>query len=341
MKIPTTKQRDTGPKAKLDLAASAQASRFERKTRWRFQRDGKDIGPFSPKDLRALMQKGEVTEDMQVFEEGSQKWHRVGDVPEFANYLFDIARERQRQLEHADHEKAEAAVRTAHKTRSMISRVAIVGVLGVVGAASWIALTSAATAPANLSKGLYRELALGEVRPWSPPSDDAAYKLAIEQEPLPEKKVEKAVVRKGGGSRRSDGGEAEGGGGGALVDTDRSGGAVVSGSKVTTMSFDEDDGGGATRTLSGGEVQNVANRVAGKVRGCMAGEAQRRPDFRGATVAFSIDPTGSLTGVRITNGGVVTGALVSCVRKATNSVHIEPFAGGGRRIEMPIAVGTY
>lgn len=336
-----TKKRDTGQKQRIDLAGSGQASRFERKTRWRFQRDGKDIGPFAPRDLRALMQKGEVTEDMQVFEEGTQKWHRVGDVPEFANYLFEIARDRQRQLEHAEHERAEAAVRTAHRTKGVISRVAVVGVLGVIGAASWIAFTSAATAPANLGKGLYRDLALGEVRPWTPPSDEMAYKLAIEPEPIPEKKAEKAVARKGGARRSGDGETGGNGDGGSLVDTDRSGGAVVSGSNVTSMSFDDDDESGATRTLSGGEVQDVANRVAGKVRGCMAKEAQRRPDFRGATVGFSLDPSGSLTGVRITNGGVVTSALVSCVRKATGSVRIEPFAGGGRRIEMPVAVGTY
>ncbi|GMV42804.1 MAG: hypothetical protein AMXMBFR64_45200 [Myxococcales bacterium] len=330
--------RGSGAPGKLDLAASAQASRFERKTRWRYQRDGKDIGPFSPKDLRTQMQKGDVDEDTQVFEEGQQRWVRVGDVPEFANYLFEVARERQRKTEHAEHERAEAAVRAGHKTRSWVSRVAILAALGVVGALSWVALTSASTAPANLARGMLRDPAFGEVRPWTAPTEQTGYRLTIEQEPLPEeKKVEKAAIRKPG--RRTVDGEPEPGG--ALVDTNQGDGAVVSGSTVTTMSFDDEDEGGATRALGSGEVQEVANKVAGKVRGCMAAEAQRRPEFRGATLAFSLEPKGSVGGVRILNGGVVTSALVSCVRKATGSVRVEPFAGGGRRIEIPIAVGTY
>lgn len=337
MRQTSDKARGAEAPGKLDLAASVQASRFERKTRWRYQRDGMDFGPFAPKDLRAEMQKGQVDEDTRVFEEGQQRWVRVGDVPEFANYLFEVARERQRQTEHAEHERVEAAVRTAHKTRSWVSRVAVLAALGIAGAASWVALTAASTAPANMTKGMLRDLALGEVRPWTAPTEQTGYKLAIEQEIVPEeKKVEKTTGRRAG--RRNDDGEPEAGG--ALVNTDRGGGAVVSGSSVTTMSFEDEDDG-VTRALGSGEVQDVANRVGGKVRGCMASEAQRRPDFRGATVAFSLEPKGSIGGVRILNGGVVTSALVSCVRKATSSVHVEPFSGGGRRIEIPIAVGTY
>jgi hypothetical protein len=322
---------------KLDLSGKAGA-RFERKTRWRYQRDGKDFGPFSPSDLRTRMSNGEISEDTQVFEEGQQRWFRLGDVPEFAAAMFEIARERQRKLEHQQHEQVEAAMRSAHKTRGWISRVAIVAVLAAAGGTAWIVMNAHSGTPAAFAKSMYKTLELGEVHEWTPPTAESGFKLPIDKEILPEvAKPEKAARKSSGKRGDSASGSASGGG---LVDSDKSGGAVVSGSSVTTMSFDDDSESGS-RTLGAGEVQEVANRVAGKARGCFAAEVQRRPEFRGATLSFSIQPSGTLGGVRLQEGGMVTSALVSCVRKATGGVRIDPFAGGGRRIEIPIAVGAH
>ena len=328
--------RSTTQGADQDRAAKL-AARFEKKTRWRYEKGGKDFGPFSPADLRKEMAKGDVTADTQVFEEGQQRWYRVADVPEFANYLFDLARQRQRQAEHADAERAEAAVRTGHATRRMVSRVAVLAILTGFGVTAYVMLTAATVEPSNFADGIYCNLELGDVPEWTIPTPETSFKLPIEKEVLPEKKAAANGTRKSG--RRGEA-TANGGGSGPLVDSDRSGGAVVSGSRVTTMSFDDDEEGGGSRSLTSDEVQSVANRAAGKLRGCMAAEARRRDGFTGATVAFSIEPRGSLGGVRLLNGGMVSGALVSCVRKATGSIHIEPFSGGGRRIEIPIAVGA-
>lgn len=302
---------------------------FERKTRWRYERDGRDYGPFTANELRDEVMSLRIDTETPVFEEWSQKWYRVGDVAAFEQALLDAHKEREKQQLIAITENTHKQVKSAHSRRWFLSNAMIAAIVGVTGMGGYVLFMNQRGAPSQIATSLFRDLGLGVVTPWTQPRSEDVFRLPIDKPTEPKESggdTKRGKRRDGATGRGSDV---------QLVATD-SDHAI---GEATSLSFEDMEiGGNDLPPLEDAELRDTASRAAAKAKHCFAEEAERRPGFSGATIVFSLEPTGKVGSVRLKEGGMVTPGLISCVRERVQSVKTREFGGASRTVEVPVAV---
>lgn len=131
---------------------------FERKTRWRYERDGRDYGPFTANELRDEVMSLRIDTETPVFEEWSQKWYRVGDVAAFEEALLDAHKEREKQKLQAITESTHKQVKSAQSRRWVMSNAMIAAIVGATAMGGYILFMNQNGAPSKLTTSLFKDL---------------------------------------------------------------------------------------------------------------------------------------------------------------------------------------
>lgn len=305
--------------------------RLNGKSRFRFQREGRDVGPFTLEGLQDEVEALRCPTDTLVFEERTQTWFRAGDHPGLAAIAKAAQDEAHRQQLMADTDRAAATVQTSHTRRWWLANAGIAAILGAGGTAAWLLFGSTPVAPTHQPYGILAPMSLERIAPWTPPSEDQIFQLALAEPsaPEPQKATAKRVRKPGSGGANAV----------ERIDTN-DGGAAVAGSMEVNYDFVDEvvAGGGSARSLDEGEVRRLSARIGKRVTPCLEAEAERTPSFRGVTVEFTLEPSGSAAGIRLTDGGQVTTEFVRCVRQRVQGARVEPFAGAARLVRVPLRI---
>ena len=112
---------------------------------------------------------------------------------------------------------------------------------------------------------------------------------------------------------------------------------------ATRLGFDDEGGGGGEGGGEGpapddAEAVAVLSANFSSVGGCARTEAARSSSFRGVTVAFTWQPSGSATDVHPKEAQLRGGALAKCLDGAVRALKLPRFSGPPRTIEYPIRV---
>lgn len=258
--------------------------------RWIANKEGLDYGPFSGRELVALIVKGEVLEQHALMNLDTGDRRIVREYPEFSEFV------QQYKLRKAETDHKEALVKSdkVEKRANVATFTFLAGGIGVlllVGAAYLFSRNKAAeetaTADANLA-ALYES---GQV-----------------------KITGTAGILKhtgsGKGAKRTGGGSSPGGG---LSYEDAMNQAVDLG--------DAKNGGGE-RQLTSGDVAGVMNTRLNSLFGCVAEEMKRGGQLGNVRIDIAIAGSGSVLGASINSGSP---AFQGCIAGKVRNIRFPAF----------------
>ena len=320
-------------------------------TRWLYQKDGRDVGPCSPAEVKGLLTSGEIGPETMVRDSARHEWHRVREVWAFVEFLKEIQTEREHSRQAHEFDKAV----TQHK-KSTSGVWSLVGVGALVAAAvgGWIGWSQwsawAQGAPTEIERTLIRELALpsvpaapglGETSPIAWAEESVHRRQARAQAPSAPGEVKETAVRrprpaataKGSAVESTESGEAEGGS--YLPTADDLSGAAKN---APVQEFSFEDGQKVGRELESSDVGAIIAEATPKLVSCAQKEASRSPGFPGTTVSFAIVGSGRMGSARVGHNGSRSKAFVACVRSALAQVKVSPFDGQGKTVSIPLRV---
>lgn len=302
------------------------------KTRWLYKKDGRDVGPFRPHELKDLIARKEVTSRTTVRELTSADWRSLESVSGFRELLAAIEVE----LANAADDRRVSEKYVGSKERRSLPFI-IVGVvvfvaIGVGGYFGWQRYQAAsAQVPSGITTDLIRPLELKALpeRAYlntAGPIDWAQEKVAIREVKDPQKGPDrpkrKPVARQ------------------ATTTEARAGGADDLADEGTGEAQELDLTAGSTgRDLGPGELAMVQQSAVGKLVACAQAEAERSDSFRGTTVQFALLPSGESGRVRLGKNGADSPAFASCVSGALSRIKVAPFDGTAQVIKVPLNVG--
>ena len=213
------------------------------KTRWRYQKDGRDFGPWSGREMLEHLWDEKIDAETQVYEEWNERWYRAGSVPKFAQELSRIQRDNEsRALEH-EASKTGEAVRSARKRHWGLAIAAIASIIAAIVAITVLDTDGPHEPGSAALKGLYVSLSI----PSLAPSDFTAQPNEAASAPQKEEKSTKRERRKRANSAR-------------LLGTSGSGAlAYSSGAKGQSLDF--------TAQASPEEQSRFERRVQRRVQG--------------------------------------------------------------------------
>ena len=305
---------------------------FERKTRWRYERDGREFGPFSADDMRRRIGMGDVHGDTRVFEEWQRQWFRLGDIAQFASALSRFQKEEEARNLLVQSKRAERKVKRAQRSKGVMANGFLLAAIGGASLAGWLIYNTVSGDPSGVEEKLFHAMDITALPTWVEPAPESIPPVQIIE---PRSKVEKRprATRSGGG-----GGTAPKagpwsidelvsiGGGGAVI-------SASSGGAAEDLRFDQEEGAGGSADIDG-----FMRQVSGPVGGCVRKEVEARPGFRGATLAVTLSPSGAPTGVRLKGAGEVSRSLIQCLRRATTKARIASFSGAPKHVDIPLTV---
>ncbi len=308
------------------------------KTRWLYQKDGRDLGPFTPPEVKELLKKGEIGPDTSIRESAHPDWHPVREVRAFVDFIKEIQLEREQAAKERDLDKAEDRVRSVRRAPKM-AMVAVV--IGVVAAGSWYGWERWKNRKAITASGytvmLLKTLELTEISEQGYLNTVGGIDWADEKVTFREVADKRTRTRRRGARGTGDTGDP-----GPMLATSkdlRPGACRVR--KVQNLDFG--GGGGGGRSLTASDVNSVSRRVTPKLIGCAQREAARNSAFPGTTLCFSIMPGGSLGNLHIGRNGARSGAFKGCVKSALRKVRVaafDPMASEvARTLTVPLKVG--
>lgn len=302
------------------------SSRKFSKTRWLYQLNGRDVGPFTPKEIQELMRAGKLNADTPVRLTSDQKWTPAEKIPEFKAFYEDIKTERNKAAQERALDAAENAVRDNRKLPLYIARsvaALLVMVAIIFGYNRWQA--SYGTTPSGFTDSLIKSLDINAVAA-------RAYLDTAGQIQWPSELVSQRATKR---SKRTKNRAA---GGKPLPMRKRTADDLApEKTGVTDFSFDSRQRTG--RELSQSDIRKVRSAIVPKLVRCAQREANRKAGFPGTTVSFSIRPSGAVGKVRIGANGRRSGSFSSCAKRAASGVRVAPFDGGARTITVPLKVG--
>lgn len=321
--------------------ASRRRGRQFTKTRWLYQKDGRDLGPFKPPEVKELLRSGEVGPDTRVRESAHKDWHPVREVRVFVEYIKEIQEEREQAAHERELDKAEGRVRSARKLPIMLivlCSTTVAAAAGWYGYQRWIGQDTLTSS--NVSSLLLESLELQELRAKAYLNTEAAVDWVSEHVAQREIKPEPRA-RRTNTPRRSNGTPSSNDAAGPAVPTANDLQPTIGGTGPT-ISFDGSDGASG-RVLTVADVQSVRQRAVPKLIACAQREADRVANFPGTTVQLSVMPSGRIGSVQIGQNGKRSRAFVGCVNGALRRIKIEPFDPLGsavqRTITVPLKVG--
>mgnify|MGYP003956001239 CR=1 FL=1 len=322
-----TQSNEPGGTRRLNSAAD-----FHR-TRWLYQQDDRDVGPFSPVEIQDLIRQNVITIRTKIRRAARQQWIELGEIDHFAAYIHELAKERRRMERERELDQAENAVRNVQNRPKMFG-VILAGVLilgsGVYGWMLWEKNTRGRAT--GYDNSLVRNLNLPEIS--SHKYLNTSGEIQWPSEKVPERKIRKRRMGSSKGVKRSKP---------AAAPIKRQGSAddLEPNSKpgqITDLSFGS--GGGVGRELSIADVHQVRTETVPKLIRCAQAQADKSAGFPGTTVRYTIKSNGRLGNLRVGKNGKRSRSFVSCVKRVIGSSRVAPFDGAGRTITVPLKVGN-
>lgn len=302
---------------------AAEFENFDARTRWLVRVDGFDYGPFTPDEVRERIRDGRVTLRSEIAEERDGRWVLLEEVEPFRELCDRLIEEEKERAHQAEMDKAETQVRRTHKLAWSVGNFGLLGLLLAGGVVAFFLASSKSVQPSNYGPDIFYEAELGRIEPWAQFTGERAHEWRFG----PDAPV--AVAAAPRKARRARGASF---GGSSAVYEDRTTDEV--------MSFDfgdEEEGGG--RPLSDAELNAaVVPKAKRLLEQCLLSEATRRSGVSGAQFRFAVLPTGRVSSARVL--GAMSGKMHACTKQSLRSIHIAPFAGGARWIDLSLRIGT-
>ncbi len=304
------------------------------KTRWLYQKDGRDMGPFSPEEIRELLRSNEINADTPVRESAHTEFHPVREVRAFVQFLEEIRQERARAAKEAELDREVDRVRAKRRAPRAILGMLLLALLaggGWYGYTLWEGREVASRS--GLTEGLYANLDLPELeeQAWMKTAGSVDWAdEKIEVRAISDNTPRRKTKGNGGGEPKKTG----------YTNSHKDLGGCSSGGGVRDLSFGE---GGGGRALTTADVNRVSSKATPALVGCAQREANRQPNFPGTTVCFTLMPSGKMGRIRIGKNGAQSGAFVGCVKSALRKLSVASFdpnaSGVGRTVRVPLRVG--
>ncbi|MEC8025356.1 MAG: DUF4339 domain-containing protein [Myxococcota bacterium] len=308
------------------------ARRFAR-SRWLYQDQGRDIGPFRPDEIGELLATKKITADTLVRETTSQQWKKLGSIADFTSTLQEAAETEAARAKEKAFEKKVIAARTKRRIPLVIGAATVLAAGAIGGWFAWHQYKAGDIAPSSgFTSSLLKSLALQPVPLRAYLKTSGPISWAEENVELRTSTKDTVRRKAGGASRQKSATHNAARRGVNDLDPEAAPGGV------RELSF-EDDGNDIGRELDAGDVQYVRNTVAPRLVRCAQNVASNQPGWPGTSIRFSIANSGRLGSIRIGANGRKTASFVACVKKAIAGIKVKPFDGPGRTLTVPLRVG--
>jgi hypothetical protein len=316
-----TESKDSGATRRLNAISDFH------KTRWLYQQDDRDVGPFSPIEIQDLIRQGTITIRTRVRRAARQQWVELGIIDHFAAYIHELAKERRRAERERQYDQEENKVRSVRNRPKLLGTIAVVTALLVSGWYGWtLWQNSNRGAATGYVNALMRNLNLIEISAHG--YLNTSGEIQWPSEMVPERKIRARRLAKRG---RHD-----------VSPIKRNGNAddlaAAKGGGVTEFAFGTASATG--RELELLDINRVRSETVPKLIRCAQSEADRNRAFPGTTVRYSIQPNGRLGRLSVGKNGKRSRAFMSCVKGVIRASRVEPFDGSGRTITVPLKVGN-
>ncbi|MFT7625558.1 MAG: hypothetical protein ACI9WU_004749 [Myxococcota bacterium] len=307
------------------------------KTRWLYRHDGRDLGPFSPEEVKDLLRQSEIDLDTPVRESAHKEFHPVREVRAFGEFFKEIQGERKQQAKERELDHQEKQVRSGRRAPRMALMLLLIGILGAGGWYGWTLYQSRQVKSiSGYGDSLFASLELTQVeqRAWMKTSNKVEW---VDEKVKVREVKDKATKRASrSGTRKSSGGSAPA----AYTDSHKDLGGCGGGGGVRDLSFGDGETG---RALSASDVNRVNGKATPGLVRCAQKEANRAPNFPGTTVCFTVQPSGKLGKVKFGSNGRRSSAFTGCVRSTLGKIRVPAFDANatsiGRTIRVPLRVG--
>lgn len=291
--------------------------------RWLVRIDGVDYGPFDAPTVRKKLDAEEINEYTVTTDSVTGELADLIDVPYFTEYVIEyIPRRNQRRLEEEQRRKDlvdEVKKRSVRASFSVAFGAIGLAVLGLV--------------VMHLTGVLPFKDVMETVRPTPQPFPMEqvvrSYRFHFEV-PEPEYQAitaDQALVaslfeKKATGSSRS-----------RSSSRDR---FDVDGTEEYTLDFDSSK---PASKLSQSEVNGTINKYASRIGSCFQEEMRNNTNFKGATLRFSINPSGKTFSVRASSeGGKLSSTAEGCLVRAVRSMRFPQFNDVPMSVAYPFYV---
>ena len=318
----------------VPTSTNSPLSRRFARTRWLYQEQGRDIGPFRPDEIGELVASQTIDANTLVRETTSQQWKKLGSIPEFSAVLGEAEQTRAARAKEAAFEKKVTAARAKRRLPLVIGGVALLVAGSVGGFFAYERYKAGDVAPTSgYTTALLKPLALQPVPKRSYLNTSGPIAWAEEKVNLRKSTKDKANRR---ANRATNGAKSTKGpryhrGADDLA-------PEASNNSVRDLSFEEEEDS-VGRELDSGDVQVVRNTAVPRLVRCAQTLASAQPGWPGTSIRFRIKNTGSIGSVRIGANGRANASFVGCVKKALKGVKVEAFDGPGRTLTVPLKVG--
>ncbi|HOI09066.1 MAG TPA: hypothetical protein PK313_01190 [Myxococcota bacterium] len=280
--------------------------------RWMYRKHGMDFGPFTSREIEALIAKRELWSDTEVYNQRKRQWFRVAEVAKFQDYIDEATRkeaeERRRQEAEADTATVERQARRSHRLPLVLG----LGLAVAGGVAAFFLLRPPPPVLAGYPTHFFRDLSFQALEPMS---EMRAEPISIQagRDGAPE-----PVVR-----RRTNGSRT------------RADGTLTA--PELDLSYDAEAGSGG-RELTQQDIGRIQQGVTGGLVRCFRAEYDRNPEFEGGTVHLYLINKGQVAVSRVSTRPNPSADLIGCVKAATSGVRLAPFSGANRIMEIPIYI---
>jgi len=296
------------------------------KTRWLYQQDDRDVGPFSPTEIQDLIRDGKISIRTKIRRAARQQWIELGEIDHFGAYIHELAKERRRMEREQELDRAEKEVRSVRKRPKQLGTILIAAVVLISSIYGWTLWKKSSRGSATgYVHSLIRNLNLSELSAHAYLNTNGEIQWPSESVPERKMKIRRSVKR----SRPNTAPTKRSGSADDLAPTNNKG-------KITEMSFGGSNGTG--RELSIGDVHKVRTQTVPKLIRCAQSQVDKNASFPGTTVRYTIKPSGRLGDLQIGKNGKRSRRFVNCVKRVVAATRVKPFDGAGRTITVPLKV---
>lgn len=293
--------------------------------RWLLRLQGVDYGPFDGPAVRAKLEADEIDEHTIVTDSRTENIQSLIDVPYFTEFVVDYIPVRERRRMEAEQRKQELVdevkKRSVRATFSVALGAIVLSAIGLLGL--------------HVSGVLaFRDL-VETVRPTPLefPFDQVVrnYRFRFEV-PEPEYQAiaaDQALIASLFAERPASSRSSRSSGGDSGLRFDEEDSDYV-------LDFDASQ---PARKLSSSEVNDTISANAGRISSCFQDELRDNSNFRGATLRFSINPSGRTFSVRAsTEGGRMSRTAESCLVRAVRAMRFPQFNDVPMSVSYPFYV---
>lgn len=277
-------------RSEIDLHSLVEEIARDDAPRWIANKEGLDYGPFSGRELVALIVKGDVLEQHGLVNLDTGERRLVREYPEFAEFV------QQYKIRKAESDHQAALVKSDKvETRANVAKFTIlaagVGVLLLAGVGYLLTRNKAAEESASADGNLAALYESGQVK--------ITGTAGILQH------------TGGGGRRRAGGGSASGPGGMSYEDA-----------MNQAVDLGDAKGGGGERQLTSADVAGVMNTRLNSLFGCVSEELRRGGKLSNVKIDLAIAGSGSVLGASVSAG---SGTFQGCIAGKVRNIRFPAF----------------